>query len=231
MKAVTFLTLILLGAILISGFALAGTIVWDFEDASQLNDLEAINGTWEINNGVLQEVTGAESAMHAYLGEADWENYTIESKIRVDDGKYTGLLFRAMNEFEYYVFYLELTPDPGNIAFFKHVPPEFSSRERPNPNKTDVSARGDLASGEWYALKIIVEGNNFVVFLNGDEVVPEATDDLGNEYGTGKVGVWSWQTKVSFDDFTITSDEIAGEPSAVDSQDKLPTMWGKLRID
>ena len=228
MKAVTFFTMVMFITILVSGFALAGTVMWDFEDPAQLADLEVINGTWEINDGVLQEVSGAESAMHAFLGDASWANYTVEADIRVDEGKYTGLVVRAMSGLEYYAFYLELGPDPGDLCFFKHVTPDFGSRERPEPNKSDASGLAGLAPGEWYTLKVAVDGNNFQAFINGEEVMAAGTDNLGNEYPTGKVGLFSWQTKVSFDNVTVTSDEIGGT-AAVDAQDKLAVTWGGLK--
>jgi hypothetical protein len=209
--------------ILVSGLALAGTVVWDFEDPGQLADLAVVNGTWEINGGVLQEVSGAESAMHAFLGDASWGDYTLEAKVRVDEGKYTGLLVRGKSDMEYYAFYLELTPEPGNLCFFKHV--ADGGRTRPEPNKSPAGHVPGLAPGEWYTLKIIAVGNSFQAFINDVEVMAAGTDNLGDEYPTGKVGLFCWQTKTSFDDVTVTGDSIA----AVDAQDKLAVTWGGLK--
>ena len=229
MKAVKFFGLMAISMIFICQYALAGKLEWDFEDAGQIDDLEIINGTWEINDGVLQEITGGEKGMRAYFGEAEWEDYTVEAKIRADQGaadSFVGLVFRAISEFECYYFYLELRDivNPGDLCFFKGVPPGFSNRERPNPNKTDLREMKELEAGKWFTMKIVVEGNDFQVFINDEEVVPEATDNLGNEYEAGKVGVFSWSTKVSFDDF-----KISGPGFAVDSRGKLATTWSRLK--
>jgi hypothetical protein len=75
-------------------------------------------------------------------------------------------------------------------------------------------------------MKIIVEGNNFTCFLN-DQETTVGTDNLGNEYLGGKVGVWAWQTKGSFDDFRVYGPDIEG--TAVNFQDKLAFTWGEIK--
>ena len=228
MKSIIILVLALF-VVLFSQPALAGEQLWDFENDGQIDDWEIINGTWEIDKGVLQEISAAESGMHAYVGDASWENYTIEADMRIDEGKYAGIVFRGQEDYEYYVFYLELSPDPGDLCFFKHIPGGPGARERPSPNKTGVGNRGDLVHGEWIHFKVIVAKNNFQLFLNDEETVPEATDNLGNEYPSGKAGVFAWQTKVSFDNFKVYGPDIQG--AAVDSQGKLATAWGDLKLN
>jgi len=220
----TFLTLMLFGVVL-SQSVQAGTQLWDFENDAQIDEWQAVNGTWEINDGVLQETSMAESGMHAVVGDENWENYTLEAKIRVDEHRYAGLIFRVISDFEYYVFYIELDPTPNDLCFFKHKQGGFGERDRPEPNKTNASAL-DITRGEWFTMRIVVEGNEFTCFLN-DEEMCVGTDNLGNEYEKGKVGVFAWQTKASFDDLTISGPEIEG--MAVDSKNKLTTTWGKIK--
>jgi hypothetical protein len=59
----------------------------------------------------------------------------------------------------------------------------------------------------------------------------ELQDDTINDssYPAGRIGVWAWQTAASFDDVTITGDEI--EDMAVKPEKKLAITWGKIRID
>ena len=236
MKAVIILVLVVFVG-LFSQPALAGGQLWDFEKADQIDDWESINGTWEINDGVLQEVSGAESGMHAYVGDAGWKDYTFEGDMRVDVGKYAGMVFRGQDDYEYYTFYIELTPDPGNMCFFKHIAGGPGARERPSPNKTAVGAIGGIVHGEWFHFKLIVEGNEFQLFVNDEELVPEATDNLGNEYDAGKIGVFAWQTTASFDNIMVYGPEIKGAAVdnegniAVDSQGKLATAWGELKLN
>jgi len=228
MKAIfltlTSFALIIFGASLVSQSSWAGAQVWDFEDAGQEKDWQVANGTWKIQDGVYSETSAAESAMHSLVGDENWEDYTIEGKINMD-GNYAGLVFRALNEFEYYVFYMELVPQPRNLCFFKHIQGGFDQRERPQPNKTDISGE-KLARGEWITMKIVVEGNQFTCFLN-DKQICEGTDNLGNEYKKGNIGVWAWQTKASFDDLTVSGPGIEG--MAVDSRNKLAITWSKVK--
>jgi len=219
-----FLALVIFSASFVSQPAWSGAQVWDFKDAGQEKDWQVANGTWKIQDGVYSETSAAESAMHSLAGDENWEDYTLEGKVKLD-GNYAGLVFRALNEFEYYVFYLELVPQPRNLCFFKHTKGAFDQRERPQPNKTDISGE-KLERGEWIEMKIVVEGNKFNCFLNGKEIC-EGTDNLGNEYPKGKVGVWAWQTKASFDDITVSGPDILG--AAVDRQNKLAITWGELK--
>ena len=232
MKAVAIFGLMIFGAILVSQSAWAGERSWDFEDPKQANEWEVINGTWEIQEGVYKEIAAAEKAAHAYVGDENWEDYNLEAKVRID-GLYAGLVFRAISEFEYYVFYVELTPKPERLCFFKHVLGAGpGARQSPlmegihlQRNKADISGE-DFARGEWLTMKIAVEGNKFTCFLN-DKEIGVGTDDLGNEYKKGKVGVWAWTTRASFDDLKVYGPDI--ESVAVDSRNKLAIAWGKLK--
>jgi hypothetical protein len=223
----TLLALMTFGASLVSQPAWAGTKMWDFEDAAQAGDWEVANGTWEIQDGVYKEISMAESAAHSLAGDVTWDNYTLEAKIRVDEHRYAGLAFRAQNEFEYYVFYIELNPEPNDLCFFKHKQGGFGERDRPEPNKTDASGE-DIKHGEWFTMKIVVEGNEFTCFLNDKEMCV-GSDNLGNEYTNGRVGVFAWQTRASFDDITVSGPGIEGTTTAVNPQNKLAITWGKLK--
>jgi hypothetical protein len=205
--------------------AWAGTQLWDFEDVKQGDDWEAFNGTWKIEDGVYKETSAAGPGMKALVGEPDWDDYTIEADIRIDSNKWAGLVFRAQNEFEYYIFYPE--PTPGVTAFFRHLPGGFGNRDRPPPNKTAIKGL-DIKVGEWYTMKIEVKGNKFKCFLNDVEQF-EGTDPE-NKYKTGRVGIWAWETKASFDNFTVSGPKVK-DTLAVDPRKKLAVTWGRIRRD
>ena len=215
---------------LVSRFVWAGQLLWDFEDPKQLDEWELINGTWVIRDGILREISGDERAMHAFVGDEEWEDYTLEAKVRVDEGNYAGLVFRALNELEYYVFYVELMSSPRDLCFFKYVGGVLGRpiRHRPKPNKTDISGE-DLRRGKWLTMKILVRKNEFTCFINNKKICV-GTDDLGdhNRYREGKIGVWAWQTKASFDDLKIRSADIEG--IAVGFRDKLAIAWGEIKV-
>jgi len=210
----------------------SGEWTFDFEDAAQAKQWKVANGTWKIEKGAYSEIAGAEKAAHVLFGEDDWTDYTVEAKIRIDANKWVGLVFRAISEHEYYVLYQE--PSPGVTAFFQHHGDVWDKRARPVPNKTPIKikkgGKGDnIEEGEWYHLKIVVEGNDLKWFINDHLQAETKLKRVGelDVYKKGKVGLWAWQSKASFDDFKVYGPDIEGQ--AVEPQNKLTVTWGKLK--
>ena len=114
---------------------------------------------WSVTDGVYQETSGKEKAAHSIVGDVKWENYTVEAKVRFDDGKWAGLIFRAQNEFEYYVFYLN-QPD-NKTEFWVHKKGAFDTRQGGEPQ--NFAAKGGvkkIESGKWIQMKVKVEGQH-----------------------------------------------------------------------
>ena len=210
----------------------SGEWTFDFEDAAQAKQWKVANGTWKTEKGAYSEIAGAEKAAHVLFGEDDWTDYTVEAKIRIDANKWVGLVFRAISEYEYYVLYQE--PSPGVTAFFQHHGDVWDKRARPVPNKTPIKikkgGKGDnIEVGEWYHLKIVVEGNDLKWFINDHLQAETKLKRVGelDVYKKGKVGLWAWESKASFDDFKVYGPDIEGQ--AVEPQNKLTVTWGKLK--
>ena len=140
---------------------------------------------------------------------------------------WAGLVFRAISEYEYYVLYQE--PTPGVSAFFQHHGNEWAKRARPQPNKTPIKIKKQIEVGEWYHLKVVVEGNDLKWFVNDQLQAETKLKPVGglDVYKKGKVGIWAWETKASFDDFKVYGPDIEGQ--AVEPQSKLTVAWGKLK--
>ena len=205
----------------------SGEWTFDFEDAAQAKEWKVANGTWKIEKGAYSEIAGAEKAAHVLFGEDDWTDYTVEAKIRIDANKWVGLVFRAISEYEYYVLYQE--PTPGVTAFFQHHGNVWDKRARPAPNKTPIKIKEQIEVEEWYHLKVVVEGDDLKWFINDQlqgetKLKPAGGLDV---YDKGKVGIWAWQSKASFDDFKVYGPDIEGQ--AVEPQNKLTVTWGKLK--
>ena len=207
----------------------SGEWAFDFEDANQAKEWKVANGTWKVQKGAYSEISAAEKAAHVLFGEDDWADYTVEAKIRVDSNKWAGLVFRAISEYEYYVLYQE--PTPGVTAFFQHHGNVWDKRARPAPNKTPIKLKkGDnIEVGEWYHLKVVVEGDDLKWFINDQQQGETKLKPAGglDVYDKGKVGIWAWETKASFDDFKVYGPDIEGQ--AVEPQNKLTVAWGKLK--
>lgn len=215
-KLVPFSLIMLLG-VAFSLPTFAGTQLWDFEEDHK--DWKVANGKWEIKGGVYHVDRGGQ-AEHSLIGEEDWDDYTIEAKVRLDEHNWAGIVFRAESEMEYYVYYLNV---PNNkTELWRHKEGGWAARD--NIAQIPAVEKVKIENGEWIDMKVVVEGSEFQIHLNG-KLQGEHEDDT---YKTGQVGVWAWETEASFDDFTVYGDNIV-DTLAVDAKDKLATTWGRLK--
>ena len=222
MKLAKILVFLFLIGSLIVPSAKAGFQTWDFEDAKQNKEWKVANGEWKMQKGIYQEVSGGESAMHSIVGDVKWDNYTVEAKVRLDKGNWAGLLFRAESEHEYYVFYMNV-PD-NKTELWVHSKPKWDSRATGQPQNYPALGKVKIKNGEWYHMKIKVEGKKFALTINDKE---QGEGTSGTTYKAGKIGVWCWKTEASFDDVKITGGNV--KTLAVDPQHKLATTWGSLK--
>ena len=128
----------------------AGTQLWDFEKGA--DDCNVANGTWESQKGIYH-VDQAGVAEHSLIGEDNWDDYTVEAKIRIDANNWAGLIFRAQSEHEYYVYYLNVPDNKSEI--WKHMPGAWDTRVAITSN---IPAVGKLKikNGEWFDVKVTV---------------------------------------------------------------------------
>ena len=70
--------------VLIASFAFAGEQTWSFE--SDADDWKPANGSWSIEDGIYKLAKGGR-AEHSLVGDAEWDDYTVEAKVRLDEGK------------------------------------------------------------------------------------------------------------------------------------------------
>ena len=141
-----------------------------------------------------------------------------------------GLVVRAISEYEYYVVYPEKTP--GNAAFFQHHGSAFDKRARPAPNKAEIKGT-KITEGAWFHFKIVVKGNDLKWFIDNQPQAEAKLAKVGDldVYKKGKVGIWAWETKASFDDFKVSGPGIGDGATAVDPRQKLATTWSWLKQD
>ncbi|MDE0484957.1 MAG: DUF1080 domain-containing protein [Candidatus Poribacteria bacterium] len=216
---------IMLGFCFIAVFtstSFAGEQLWNFD--SHADGWTVANGNWSLSDGVYKLATGAQ-AEHSLVGETTWEDYTIETKIRLDSGNWAGIAFRAKSEMEYYVFYMNV---PNNITeLWRHKTGSWTARDN---LKQFPGKNVKIENGKWFDMKVVVEGDSMAVWIDG-ELQGEHVDDSGAKYSAGQAGAWGWQTGVSFDDFKVSGDDIEGDGTPVEPLDKLATTWGHIKRD
>ena len=82
-----------------------------------------------------------------------------------------------------------------------------------------------LEAGVGHAVKVVVAGDTFELWVDAEL----QSQDTDASYGSGKVGVWTWATMASFDNFTVSGAGIADNGTPVEPQGKLATAWGRMK--
>ena len=214
-----FLFFIFSGAIsFCSQMVQAGELAWTFkEDADQW---KAAKGIWEVENGVYHQRQRWGEAIHSLVGETSWTNYTLQAKVRIYEGNWAGVVFRAQDEFQYYVYLF--CPKEKVSELWLHKTGGPFSRQAIDDH---IEARNiELKRQVWLNFQVQVEGNRITLSING-ELQAEFTDET---YRRGKIGVWAWDTIASFDDVRVFGSSV--RPSTnVAYHWKLPLTWGSLK--
>ena len=196
---------------------------WTFDDATA--DWVASNGTWKVQDGVYKQTTRWGEAMHALVVDSEpWTDHGLSAKVRIEAGHWAGIVFRAQNEFEYYVYLL--CPKENKSELWRHrrstaFKDGFEGRDEIEHNIEPIGLT--ITKQEWFILSVQVEGDRIAVAINGIQqgVFTDST------YPTGTVGVWTWDTQASFDDISVTQEMTPVTP--VEPQGKLATSWASLK--
>ena len=226
--SVSFCLFLMFSMVLVSSMSHAGIQLWDFEQKANEKDWEEANGDWQFKKGIFQEVSAAEDAMHQIVRGVDWEkweDYTVSAKIRIDEGSWAGLIFRAQKDnHEYYVYYLNI-PD-NKTEFWVHLPGAWNTRRAVSSNiaAKEKLQKEKIEHGKWMDVKVVTKGSAFEFYIN-DELQGELED---KDYEKGSVGVWCWKAKASFDDVMVEGDSVTNT-LAVDPKSKLATTWSGIK--
>ena len=111
-----------------AGVSLVGTQEWSFEGAGSDEDWEPITGDWSVQDGEYSQDELGIRAMRSLAGDENWANYTVEADIQITGNSYAGLIFRAANEFEYYVFYMNASQNC--VEWWEHTLPNAETRTK-----------------------------------------------------------------------------------------------------
>ena len=217
MKSLFFIAIY--STLLIAASAFAGEQSWSFD--ANADDWTPANGDWTVEDGTYKLSKGGR-AEHSLVGDADWEDYTVAAKVRLDEGNWAGVVFRAQSDMEYYVYYLNV-PD-NKTELWRHKQGAWDARDKIGEL---AGANITAANGEWFDMEVTVEGNVMKLTINGEDQ-GELTDDTGAGYPAGQAGVWAWETAASFDDVTVSGPAVA-DLTPVEPQNKLAMTWGLLK--
>lgn len=187
-------------------------------------DWTPIQGQWSVDEGeyvqeVLEWTTTAthETYTRSYFGEENWQDYTFEAKVRIEEGgelaPIIGIFFRVTEKSptgDYYLFRLDAraSEGPGLIKA---------------PNEIIQINNGQPAEiGKDYLLKIEVEGQNIKCYVDG-ELEIDVEDD---SFQQGAIGVGTFNAEGYFDDVRV---EGEGIPRPVSPKGRLAQIWGDIK--
>ncbi len=222
MKSRLALSLICLSLYIVA-FATAEEHVWTFDnDAS---DWTPANGSWEVEEGIYKQTMRYGEAQKALVNGVEWTDHTLEAKVRVDDGHWGGIVFRAQNEFEYYVYLICPKENKSELWRHKRSTAFKDGFEARDEIEHDIDPIGlTITRNEWFTLRVVVEDSRIAVAINDIEQGVFVDDT----YPVGKVGVWTWDTQASFDDVSVNGSTTA-ILTAIEPRGKLAVSWAALK--
>ena len=226
MKNLFSITAIIALCLVMSLFALnlAQALLFDFEDEAQLDDWSIISGTWQIiqddtKNSNVVSGEGADDLILA-IGDADWTDYTVEfeSSGLTDD---IGIVFRFQDINNYVAFLI--APNLNLSEWFVKQGGAFDE---------NIGNKGDglgISTNEWHDYKLVVEGDQASIFVDGEE--PFEPLDIPDGFDSGGIGLRQWGDHGLYDNVLISGSGIplsAGEP--VEPRGKLASTWAAIKI-
>ena len=210
-------------SIYIVPLATAEEHVWTFDDNA--SNWAPANGSWEVQEGIYKQTMRYGEAQKALVDGVEWADHTLEAKVRVDDGHWGGIVFRAQNEFEYYVYLICPKENKSELWRHKRSTAFKDGYEARDEIEHDIEPIGlTITRNEWFTLSVVVEGSRIAVSINDIEQGVFFDDT----YPVGKVGVWTWDTQASFDDVSVNGATTASL-TAIQPRGKLAVSWAALK--
>lgn len=179
----------------------------NFEDGDA-SGWNVLTGNWYVGNSVTKQYIqkGTSPAISEYVNNS-WTNYVMQAKVKIpavipdsvtnekpkgdpNTNGYACLYFRYTNSNNTY--YVSLHPSYG-IELKKVVNGIYYPLQ--------VNANYYIGKGIEYRVKIIANGSNLDVYINGRKELSA----IDSSFSSGKIGLWTINTCVYFDDIEIKS--------------------------
>ncbi len=204
-------------------FSSSQALFFDFEDEAQLDEWEILSGSWliekdKITNSNVLSCQGADDLV-IVIGVEDLTDYTIELEASglTDD---IGIAFRLQDLSTYYGFLL--SPNLNLSEWFLKKGGAYD--ENLGKKGTNLG----IPTNEWHKYKLVVEGMEARIYVDGEEPFDALKIDKGFE--KGRLGVRHWGDYSHYDNISISGPGIplsSGE--AVNPADKLANVWGAVK--
>ncbi|MCI8361265.1 MAG: family 43 glycosylhydrolase [Clostridiales bacterium] len=177
------------------------------EPIAQTYDAEEDNasyygGPWTVRDGVLA-MPEASCGKRLY-GADGWSDYTVEADITPIGGTNSGLLVRATNpDSGNYVGTPDSAPSNTGTDWLQgyFVGPGLLGKQDYGWTTLAQDDRVSVSAGETYHMKVVCEGPNIKVYINGTLSI-DYTDP--EPFLNGKVGMRTHYCATQYDNFTVT---------------------------
>lgn len=172
---------------------------WTFFTTNTASSWGVMADSADAANLVLAHGSNANNEAYATAGEAGWQDYSVEARVKLRNVEpYPGLLARYTNSNNYYMLRINKASE-ARLEFSKKV-----------AGATTIFASYPLgtAGDTWYTLRITVRGNVLRGYLNGSSLF-EVTDTA---LDSGKIGFRTNWGPSAFDNVVVTT--LGSVPSA-----------------
>lgn len=169
------------------------------------NDPEYNTNNWQIKsesgNNVLQDLSTDGVYHRLWLGSQDWENYTIEAKVKLDPFLFTGIAFRQQPwSGSYYNHYALIIDDRAatNKMTIRRWSGGGSNFQQIAGDNTDFDGL------TWHNYTINISGNTITAARDGVLYISKDISADDPKYTTGgAIGLMSHQGNSYFDDIKV----------------------------
>ncbi len=195
----------------------AWALFYDFEDESQADDWQVLDGEGMIEDGRYIIRNTDSSSGIAAIGDMSWTDCTIKCKATLLQGSQDnmGFVWRLAANNLFYVISVRMDQRIGYCGCINGAWMNGGSPINPVAFSTEVETE--------YELELIVNGNRAQFFVDGEDM-GEWED---NQLETGMIGIRVWSAIMAVDDFDANGPGIPS--TAVDSQGKLAAAWGSIK--
>jgi len=151
-----------------------------------------------INDGVdSYDSTYCMRGSYIWAGDAEWQDYVISLKLRSEDDDAIGLMFRYVDDDNYYR--ISMSKELGKIWFMR-----FSEGEC----RIVAEKAFDYQLGIWHDARLYATGSDFAFQLDGETIL-EASDD---QIERGAFALYSWKNAgAGFSDVDVVQLELITE--------------------
>lgn len=181
--------------------------------------------TWYLEDGTLHQYEN-NGVLHAiYLGDKNWDNYTVRAKVKISDDRgqpdadsRAGIIFRETED-GFYLLRIHQESNKAQLAYHSKNPFGWFII-------TEKKIEEDIVEGKWYGLSASVHGDLISCSLNDVNLFA-----VNAAYSSsGRVGFYSVESKPAFDSLTVLR-SISPDAPRSDRSPSLFSFWFSDNFD